>query len=141
LRTNDQKTIVDRAGALQSGGVPKWTGTADLTFSSGDFLATLGSRFFSASKFDATLFGPDDPGYDPASGLSINDNRFPGAAYFDLYAEYGIDAGRSRMTFFGKIENLANKAPALYAATSIVTGGNPYDLVGRRFTIGVRFSR
>lgn len=141
LRTNDQKTIVDRAGALQSGGVPKWTGTTDVTFSSGDFLTTLSSRFFSASKFDATLFGPEDAGYDPTSGLSINDNRFPGAAYFDLYAEYGIDAGRDRLTIFGKIENLANKAPALYAATSIVTGGNPYDLIGRRFTIGVRFSR
>jgi iron complex outermembrane recepter protein len=141
LRTNDQKTVVDRAGALQSGGVPKWSGTTDVSFSSGEFVTTLSSRFFSASKFDATLFGPGDPGYDPASGLSINSNRFPAAAYFDLYAQYSINARGSRMTFFGKIENLTNKAPALYAATTIVTGGNPYDLVGRRFTVGVRFSR
>lgn len=141
LSTNDQNSKVDRAGALQSGGVPKWTGTTDLSFSSGGFLTTFSSRFFSGSKYDATLFDPSDPGYDATSGNSINDNHFPGAAYFDLYAEYGVKSGASRFTFFGKIENLANKAPALYAATAITSGGDPYDLIGRRFTFGVRFSR
>lgn len=141
LRTSDQNTIVDRAGALQSGGVPKWTGTADLSFSRGGFLGTLSTRFFSSSKYDATLFDATDPGYNAISGSSINNNHFPGAAYFDIYGEYTIKDGRSKYTIFGTVENLANKAPALYAATSITSGGNPYDLIGRRFKVGVRFSR
>jgi outer membrane receptor protein involved in Fe transport len=141
LQTTDQNTVVDRAGALQSGGVPKWTGTADLTFSSGGFLTTLESRFFSRSKYDATLFGPEDAGYDPRSGLSVNTNRFPGALYLNLYAEYSLDRHAGGVTFFGKVENLTNRPPALYAATTIVSGGNPYDLIGRRFLFGIRVSR
>jgi hypothetical protein len=39
------------------------------------------------------------------------------------------------------VENLTNRPPALYAATTIVSGGNPYDLIGRRFLFGIRVSR
>jgi iron complex outermembrane receptor protein len=141
LKTIDQGSVIDRAGAIQSGGIPKWSGTADISFSHGGFLVTLSGRAFSASRFDATLFDPTDDGYNPASGSSINDNRFPSAAYFDIYAEQTIRSGATRFTLYGSVENLANKDPALYAATSITSGGNPYDLLGRRFKIGIRVVR
>lgn len=138
LKTFDQGNVVDRAGALQSGGVPKWAGTGDISYSRDGFLATLSARVFSASKFDATLFDPSDAAYNPASGSSVNDNRFPGAAYFDFYAEQTVRSGNASFTLYGSVENFTDKDPALFAATSITSGGNPYDLLGRRFKVGVR---
>jgi hypothetical protein len=132
---------IERAGSLQSTGVPRWAGTLDLTYSKSGFSTTVSGRYFSRSKFDATLVGPEDAGYTATSASSINTNRFPSAVYFDLYAEYVVGAGgRTPVTLFASVQNLANKDPAIFAATNITSGGNPYDLIGRRFRVGVKFT-
>ncbi len=138
-RTYDRGTIIERAGSIQSGGIPKWAATVDLTLDSGNLQTTLTGRYFSTMKFDATLKGPEDEGYDPTLANSVNTNRAPSAVYLDLYAQYQIPSeGRTKFSLFGMIQNLADKDPWVHAATNITSGGNPYDLLGRRFRIGVR---
>ncbi|MEO9130297.1 MAG: TonB-dependent receptor [Sphingomonas sp.] len=138
LTTFDRGTVIERAGSLGNGGLPKWVGTADLSYSKNDFTGTLSGRYTSSAINDVSRIGPDDPAYSPTLPNSINYNRFPSAAYFDLNLQQGIrTAGRAQMNVFALVENLLDKAPPTYAATGVLTG-DPYDLIGRRFKFGVR---
>ena len=47
----------------------------------------------------------------------------------------------TKFTLYGLVQNLFDEDPWLYAATSITSGGNPYDLIGRRFRVGIRVAR
>lgn len=141
VRTYDRNTVIERAGSIQGDGVPRWSGTTDVSVVRGPWRVTGSARYFSRLKFDATQVGPEDPGYDPALSNSLNTNRAPARAYFDLYTEYKFSRGKSDFAIFALVQNLLNKDPWLYAATNITSGGNPYDLIGRRFRVGIRFAR
>lgn len=144
LTTIDATSSVDRAGSFQGGGVPRWVGSGDLTYSRGGFLTTLSARYIAATQFDANRIGPDDSRYAALAATAsntINYNRFPSAVYLDLYAEAKVATGRTNMTVFGSVQNLAGKDPPQFAAIGISSGGNPYDLIGRRFRVGVRLRR
>lgn len=140
LKITDASGTIDRAGSLQNNGVPAWNGTVDVTYANGGFSGTLTSRFFSSSKYDAALIGPDQAGYDPALPNSINDNVFPSRTYFDLTLSQKIAlSGTDKFQVFATVRNLLDKDPPV-RAIFINTGGNPYDLVGRSFTVGARFA-
>ncbi|PZU61222.1 MAG: hypothetical protein DI547_02080 [Sphingobium sp.] len=141
VRTYDRGTVIERAGSIQGDGVPKWAGTLDVSLRNGPFRTTVSARYFSQSKFDATMVGPEDEGYAPTLANSLDTNRAPARTYFDLYTEYTLRAGNTAFTLFGQVQNLLDKDPWLYASTSITSGGNPYDLIGRRFRVGVRVNR
>lgn len=141
LATTDSSGTVDRAGTLQGNGTPRDMVNATLTYALKGFVANLNARYLSGSRFDATLVGPLDPGYNPALSNSININRFPAAIYFNLQLSQDVALGSGRkVNFFAGVDNLLNKQPPVYAAIGINSGGDPYDLIGRRFTAGMRFS-
>lgn len=138
--TGDQ--VIERAGVLQGGGLTSWVGTANLRYPNDSFAASITGRYTSASVFDAARGGPDDENYDPTRSNSINYNRFPSAIYMDLYAQKAFgSSGDMSFTLLGSVDNFLNKQPPLYAAIGINSGGNLYDLIGRRFTLGVRVKR
>lgn len=137
LKTYDRGTVIERAGSLANGGLPKWVGTADLTYTLGGFASTLSGRYTQSAINDVTRIGPDDPAYNAALPNSININKFPSAVYIDLNLQQRVTAGGTEFTLFGLVENLFDKAPPTFAATGILTG-NPYDLIGRRFKFGAR---
>ena len=141
VRTYDRGAVIERSGSIQGDGVPKWNGTMDVSLAAGPLKVTASARYFSETRFDATLLGPEDAGYQPTLANTLNTNRAPARTYFDLYSEYGFDSGGTRFTLFGLVQNVMNKDPWIYAATSITAGGNPYDLIGRRFRIGIRVAR
>lgn len=132
----------DYAGSL-SGGVPSWVWNVNLAYQLNRFSANLNAHFVTGSHYSATNVGPDSSSYSPALSKSIADNRFPPMVYFNLGASYdlvpGADADKPSLQIFGGIDNLVNTQPPAYAAIAI-TGGNPYDLVGRVFKMGVRFA-
>lgn len=140
LKAINDGIAVERSGTLQSGGLPKWQGNADITYTNRNFTSTLSGRYVAAARFDPTRVGPEDAGYDPALQNSININRFPSAVYFDLYGSYKFHTDSGDATIFAVVQNLLNKQPPQYAAIGINSGGNPYDLIGRRFRVGVRFN-
>ncbi|PZQ24485.1 MAG: hypothetical protein DI569_01290 [Sphingopyxis macrogoltabida] len=138
LETTDDQGTVDRAGSIQNNGIPSWTANVSLGYSNDAFGIDLSARYVSASTFDATFVGPDSPAYNPAAGNSININRFPSAIYVNLGLSFNVEQGGNTFQFFGGVDNLFDKQPPQYAVTGINSGGNPYDVIGRRFLAGVR---
>ena len=131
---------VERAGSLQNNGVPEWTANFSASYTLDKLSVNLGARYVSESLYDSTLIGPDAAGYNPALSNSIADNVFPAEAYWSLGASYNlIDEGDRKLQVFGQINNLFDKDPPVFAAIAVNSGGNPYDVVGRRFVGGVRF--
>ncbi|NOW48054.1 outer membrane receptor protein involved in Fe transport [Novosphingobium sp. SG751A] len=141
LATTDNAGTVDRAGTLQGNGMPSDTINGSLTYTNNGFTGNLNARYVSGSRIDATLYGPLDAGYNPAASNSININRMPAAIYFNLQVSQDVALASGRkVNLFAGVDNLLNTAPPVFAATTINSGGNPYDLIGRRFTFGARFS-
>lgn len=138
LETTDAAGIIDRAGSFQSNGVPEWTATANVTYDQGPFSGTLSGRYFSASQYDAGLRDPTEDGYVSTSGNSINDNKLPSSFYIDLSARYTFgEDDRRTYQLFANVDNLLNRQPP-YNGFLINSGGNPFDLIGRRYKIGLR---
>ncbi len=127
---------IDTAGQF----VPDWTMNFNLTYALDRFTANVNVKYTTNIKYSTTLKGPDDPDYNPASNNSINKNRFPSSTLWNTTLSYDlIREDKRRLQLFGVVENLFDKDPPL-VALYIVPGGNPYDLVGRNFKTGVRFT-
>ena len=64
-------------------------------------------------------------------------------AYFDLRGNYKWN---DNLSFYGAVDNLLNTPPALVPLASnniihsVPTSQSTYDLIGRQFRLGVRFS-
>jgi outer membrane receptor protein involved in Fe transport len=134
LVQTDASGSIDRAGALM-GGVPSWTWNVNANYAQGAFAANLNARFVSSSKFDATLQDTDF-----AAANSIANNTFPSATYFNISMTYNLINTKSRrFQLFGGIDNLFDKQPPEFAAIGLVNG-NPYDVIGRVYRVGLRFN-
>lgn len=141
LVTIDSGVAIDRAGAGANGGLPNWTTNLNVTYTLGPIENNLQYRYSSAIKGDAALIGPGEPGYNPALPNSININEFPSASYLDWYGAYSIiDGDRQHLKVYAGINNIANREPPFGAIIAFASGGNPYDVIGRTFKLGVRFA-
>jgi len=132
---DDGQTAVDLAGqngSLPDGGVPDWMMTASSTYSYGPFSWYLEGRYISAGKFNNT-YGP----------LDIDDNSIPSVIYVNTSARYTLyDEPGRRMEIYGVISNLLDKDPPVAPyefAQPAATNVGLYDVVGRSFSLGVRF--
>ena len=84
---------------------------------------------------DATLVGPGDQDYDPASPISIGSNRVASRVYVNLSAAYDIvREGARKVQIYGLINNVTNVDPA-FPATAV---SGLYDRIGRFYKIGLR---
>lgn len=139
--------VVDRAGQLggfTSGiitngatSVPHWIVNGSLTYANGPWTATAQGRWIQGGILDKTLVGPGDADYNPASPISIGDNRVKGAFYLNLSASVDvINEGKRKVQFYGVINNVTNKDVPFPAVG--VTG--LFDRIGRFYKVGVRVS-
>ena len=117
-------------------GLPRYRLLADFGYSVGPATATLTARSVSGGIYDPTLI----------QGVNISDNHIAGATFFDLYLGYNLPFSRLPGQLYFKIENLMNRSPPLVAGYGsqpyVQYGANPslYDVLGRTFRIGWRFS-
>lgn len=140
LTTIDAVSTINRAGSGALGGVPRWTSNTTLSYEIGRLTNTFQLKYTSAIRGDASLLGPTDAGYNPALPNSINVNHFPAAAYLNYTLQYDVVKGENRsLQVFGLVNNVFNKDPADYAIVAFASGGNPYDVIGRTYKVGVRF--
>ena len=78
-------------------------------------------------------------------GVDIDRNRIDAATYLNLRFGYDLEAGGSRVRLFANVENLLDRdppiAPVLMSGWTGAahTNGN-FDQLGRRYTVGARFS-
>jgi outer membrane receptor protein involved in Fe transport len=137
--------VQDRLGQLsnfnRTPGVPKWAGDAFLDFSRGALRLGLQARYVGAGKFSTILHeGAGDKN-------TINDNHIPAFVYLTASAAYRFYSdGRRSAELFGIVNNLTDTDPPFIpsgAAGGInesSTNGQFYDVVGRFFRAGIRFT-
>ena len=121
------------AGDIGVNSTPKWSGvfSAGLNFQRAQFFVQ--ERWIGSGKFDATLTPTD-----------ISRNHVPNVFYTDVTATYDIKADKSLVAYV-TVNNLFDKdppaMPGFLIAGSSFGNRAEYDLIGRMFTVGVRFRR
>ncbi|HEY0571986.1 MAG TPA: TonB-dependent receptor [Enterovirga sp.] len=121
-------------------GVPRWSGTTNLTYEVDQFTIDLQTKLIGAGLFSRDL----KEGAGAAN--TINRNEVPAYAYLDLTTQYDVAlAGGREFSFFIVVNNLLNTDPPLIpSGTGGGTSGSStnsvfYDVIGRAFRVGVRF--
>jgi len=153
-RTDNGVTAIDQAGALagNAAGTPDWVYRLTANYKNDNLLVSLTGRGVSSGviRHDYTECVSDCPTLAPPY-YTINDNSVPGAFFLDASVNYTwtLDEGRAVEMFF-LVKNIFNKDPVLVSDPMYVaaenTPGYPqtnrllYDVLGRTFRVGFRFS-
>ena len=80
----------------------------------------------------------------PASPLNIADNTVEPVFYADVRASYEFEVSGANLEVWGSITNLFDKDPPATGTFSTFTGASTqynaalFDVLGRRYTMGVR---
>lgn len=121
--------------------MPCYEITGRATFKSGPFLGGLQVRYIPKGKYGNTYIGPQDAGYDPSLPNSVSNNRVPAITYVDVNASYNLyKRDNASLDIFGVVNNLFDTWPPVAPSNNIGTNANIYDVIGRRFKVGIRFS-
>jgi outer membrane receptor protein involved in Fe transport len=129
-----------------TGNTPNWKLLLVESWDTEKFGITLQQRWFSDGVFDrkyraCTTGCPPMIANDPTSVNfpTIDRNAMAGAFYLDVGGTYNLT---DNMTAYFKIDNLLDRDPAPSPQTNTGLDVNPalYDLVGRMYRLGVRFS-
>jgi outer membrane receptor protein involved in Fe transport len=124
------------AGDVGVMGLPKWKATAYVQYTNGPFSTFFEGRFIDGGKLNAQY---------NLNGWDVTNNHVPSVTYFDMRLTYDITIGSSTLQLYGVVNNLTDKAPPIapsYVALSsspIQTNPSLYDVLGRRFTFGLKF--
>jgi iron complex outermembrane receptor protein len=115
-------------------GRSKWRHTVSANYSTGAFDAFLQARIIGASMRDT-------PGN---TGLVYAEPKVPAETYLDFTLSHEVNTGFSRFTPFLTVNNLLDNRPPILSSTFspgvlLPTDSGTYDVLGRRFTFGVRF--
>ncbi len=126
---------IDRAGQTGlPGGAPRWQANASLAFEHGPLQLTVQQRLISAGTLDATY----------GSGR-IDDNRVGGAAYTNLRGSWRFDREPYSLLLFANVVNVFDRDPPLAPGWGFVgswhTNEGLFDVIGRRYTLGLRLQR
>jgi outer membrane receptor protein involved in Fe transport len=132
---NPDQPKVDRVGQTGlTGGAPRWQANVTLAYEHGPLQLTLQERVISAGSYNAT-YGPRD----------IDDNRVGGAAYTNLRASWRFGSDPRSLLLYANVENLFDRAPPRAPdwgfVGSVHTNEGLFDVLGRRYTVGVRLRR
>ncbi|MBN9504425.1 MAG: TonB-dependent receptor [Altererythrobacter sp.] len=118
---------------------PKLKITGNVNYRNGPFSAFLQGRLIGQGT-RTFLFGPA-----PAvEGVNIADNSVPAVFYADLRLSYDLSLLGAETQIWGSVTNLFDRAPPITGTYSTFTGTSGqynaglFDVLGRRFTVGVK---
>lgn len=144
---DDTITTTSNQVGVNSGniGPPDWRITMSLNYQLEPVSVTLTSRLVSSGRINSDWIECTSgcPVSTPAH-LTINNNRLPGAAYFDMNVNYSIDIADMPTTAYFSVKNMFNVDPppiptsANYSNLGIGAAGL-YDINGAVFRLGLRF--
>lgn len=120
---------IDRAGEngpINQFAVPRFVSTTSIGYSNDAFNLMVQAQQVSAGNYDNTF-----------TAAMINNNRIPGAIYWNLSGSYHVSP---RLSIFGVVNNLFNKSPPA-DPTDNNGSTNPtyYDVIGTMIRLGVRY--
>lgn len=153
-RTDNGVTAIDQAGAIAgfAAGTPDWVYRLTAGYKNDNLLLTLTGRGVSSGviRHDYVECQSACPTVSPPY-FTVNDNKVPGAFFLDASVNYtwNLGSGRTAEMFF-VVKNLLDKDPVLVSDPQYIaaenTAGYPqtnrllYDVLGRTFRVGARFS-
>ncbi|UNK56167.1 TonB-dependent receptor [Pseudoxanthomonas daejeonensis] len=117
----------DYAGE-NTGSSPKWRALANATLRSGPARIGASARFVGSGVLDNTW----------VEGVDIDDNHVPSTWYLGLSGAYTF--GGERFEAYFNVDNVLDKAPVRIGNNNNGINGVLYDLVGRYYSVGLRFS-
>ena len=133
--TNQAVGTIDYAGQVGDGfNLPRFQLFSDLSYTNGPYQFLVQERFIGRGRVDVTY----------VQGVDIDRNTVPSIAYTDLNLKYTRAAGGGwpSIELYGHVTNLFDRAPPVVANYTDFTGATPtnktvYDVLGRRFTVGI----
>jgi len=134
-------TYDEWAGQVGTGrSLPRQKVTAELNYSNGPYALFAQGRYISHGILDHTLV--QSPVMIPGI-QTINDNEVGSIFYLDLNISYTVPVSGD-LRIWGEVNNALDRAPPTTAAAFGRTGAaelNPqlYDVIGRRYTLGVAY--
>ena len=158
IQTKGSPVVDDRAGQIGGLPLPKNRITTSLTYTVGRFSTTLQSRWIDGGLLDRTFLESATAipaSQRPAGSVlalcnngavicTIDDNHLPSKTYFD--ARFAARLGQGgRMEVFANINNLLDEdpviAPGAVGRTGVGIGVSTslYDILGRRYNVGVNY--
>ena len=140
LTINPGAPVYNVAGETGPGatlGVPHWSGTLGIIYDRGPLNIYVQERYIGSGKLDASL---------PATTLAPASNHVDAVFYTDVTFTYKFKVDQKPLEAFLTINNAFNKTPPLAPSAYFVfgtsnggTNPNLFDVVGRQFTMGMRF--
>ena len=130
IATDDR---VGENGNNSSFRIPKWQFRTSVNYDNGPFSLYLGGRFISAGKYNLT--------YNRNGALDLVNNDMGARYYVTLSASYDLLAGERQAELYFVIDNLLDTDPPIHPQDFAIPiqGSGLYDVIGRAFTIGIRF--
>jgi iron complex outermembrane recepter protein len=120
--------------------LPKQKYTANLTYSNGPYSVFFQGRYISHGILDHTLVQSQVaiPGVQ-----TINNNTVGGLFYLDMNLTWTVPVPGD-LNVYAQVQNLLDRAPPTTAAAygrtgSLATNPQLYDVLGRRYVLGVRY--
>lgn len=147
----------DNTGQISGAGLPQNKVTTSLTYMNGTFTAFLQARWIDGGNLLNTYMESDKAiplSQRPANSMlaacgtnicTIDDNSIPSITYVDM--RLGKTFGdEDQLEIYGNVNNLLDRDPNITAGAIGRTGvpagaavGGLYDILGRRYTIGVNY--
>lgn len=148
--------VDDRAGQIGGFGFPEWKVTTNLTYNIENYSMFLQGRWIGDGLLDRTRQESSVriPGPVPAGSVlaacgtnicTIDDNSLPSTFYMDARFT-GRFGENDNLEVYANIQNLLDREPVITPGTSVGRTGTGlgvnaslYDILGRRYTIGVNY--
>lgn len=132
LISDDGVVAIDRAGDVGSG-IPHWRWTASALYERGPATFYLEGRYTDGGNYDNTF----------VEGRDIDDNKVDSFFFLNSSLQLTmVDDGSKRVSWFLGVNNLLDRRPppnpnGVFLA--LPTNPTLYELVGRKYTTGIRF--
>jgi len=131
-----QAPVIDRAGQTQGFELPELKITGSMNYRNGPF-----SGFFQLRWIDEGVRNVLD-----TEGVEIDNNTIDSALYADMNMRYEFELDQGMIEVFGNVSNVFDEDPpvtpsfGLFGGSSNQTNSGLFDLIGRRYTVGVRYT-
>jgi iron complex outermembrane recepter protein len=134
-------TYFDSAGQTGVGVLPEDAITGTLTYVSGPFNFSASARYIGNGNYNNRYNLPT------AARPDIADNTIGSVTYLNLSGGYTWEVYGGKLELYGDVQNLLDRDPPIVPAqfdaslgqTGSQVNSGLFDLLGRRFTVGVRF--
>ncbi|WP_159793647.1 TonB-dependent receptor domain-containing protein [Croceibacterium salegens] len=119
------------------GSFPKFRATGFVTYNNGPFNINFTGRYLQSTKIQ-------NPATAGAAGITIENNKIPSTFYLDTRMNYDFELSGTDAQVYLSITNLLDKDPPVVATYSFFTANATqtfnalHDVLGRRYTLGLR---